>query len=130
MSRSHRTHQALDLVARRHSPARRALAGLASAAVVLGTIGGPLVAAADTAAAAPPTSNGTTVTVDPPSVASITDGTSLAPWNTSQGDPATTAYPIRRSSADVRPGRPVNRIRQRCGAQYRRLSGQHERNCW
>ena len=68
------------------------LKGLAAAAVVASSIGVPLGLVATPASAAPPTSDSTTFSVDTPSVATITDGTSQAPWNTSQGDPATTAY--------------------------------------
>ena len=99
MSRSHHTRTSTAAIDRGYSTTRRVISGLAAAAVVLGTVGIPLVAVTADASAAPPTSDSTTVSVDTPSVASITDGTSQAPWNTSQGDPATAAYP----SSDLLP---------------------------
>ena len=107
MSRSQlSTRRAIRRADRRLS-VRIALSGLAAAAVAVATVGIPLAVGVTPAAAAPPTSNTTSITVDTPSVTSITDGTSPAPWNTSQGDPASSAYPTSDLLPTYTPGGPT-----------------------
>ena len=75
--------------------ARRLPGALAALAVVAGAAGVPLTAATATpAGAAPPITDVTGYSVATPQLATITgNGTSLAPWNTSQGDSSAAPYP-------------------------------------
>jgi uncharacterized repeat protein (TIGR01451 family) len=59
-------------------------------ALAAATAGIPL--AASPAVAAPVTVGSTTYSVGTPSVSTITDGTTQAPWNEAQGDPASPSY--------------------------------------
>ncbi len=69
---------------------RTAPGALAALLVVAGTVGVPLAVATATPAAAA----GSTTFYSPgtPSLATITNGTTAAPWNLSQGDPGSPAY--------------------------------------
>jgi hypothetical protein len=107
VSMSDHVGQSANWGAKRRSSGKRALSGLAAAAIVAATIGIPLTIGATDAVAAPPTSDDTTLTVGTPSVTSITDGSSQAPWNTSQGDPASTAYPSSDLLPTYTPGGPT-----------------------
>jgi hypothetical protein len=82
-------------------PARAVAGGLALVATIV-PVGALLVAAP--ASAAPSV---TTYTPGPPSLATITNGTATAPWNTSQGDPGTTAYPYADLVPTYTPGGPT-----------------------
>ena len=75
--------------------ARKLPGALAALVVLAGTAGVPLAVATSTpAGAAAPTTDTTGYSVGTPQLATITgNGSSLAPWNTSQGDSSTTAYP-------------------------------------
>ena len=74
---------------------RTAPGALAALLVVAGTVGVPLaVSTATPAAAAPPATDTSGWSVATPQLATITgSGSSLAPWNTSQGDSGSTSYP-------------------------------------
>jgi uncharacterized repeat protein (TIGR01451 family) len=89
-------------MSRRPSPSpfrRLCVTGLATLALVGASMGVDAVALSGSAGATPPASDTSTYSVGTPQLATITDGTSQAPWNTSQGDPGTTAYP----SSDLLP---------------------------
>jgi len=74
---------------------RKLPGALAALVIVAGTAGVPLtVATATPAGASPPATDSTGYVVGTPQLATITgNGSSLAPWNTSQGDSSSAAYP-------------------------------------
>lgn len=69
----------------------RKLTGLVGLTVVLASVAVPVVTSAPSAGASG--TPATSYSPGTPSLATITNGTSQAPWNTSQGDPSATAYP-------------------------------------
>ncbi len=78
---------------------RGSVRGVGALLALIGMIGVPLALSAGPAAATPPVSDATTYVPGTPQVATIANGSSQAPWNTSQGDPATAAY----QSSDLLP---------------------------
>ncbi|MGD0880744.1 MAG: fibronectin type III domain-containing protein [Acidimicrobiales bacterium] len=81
--------------------------GAATLAAVGSSMGVAIASVSTPATAAPLTVGSTTFSVGTPSLTTITNGTTAAPWNTSQGDPATTAYPNSDLFPTYTPGGPT-----------------------
>ncbi len=86
---------------------RRSASAVMALVVVCATVGVSLLVSNGPAGAAPPTSDTSTYSAGTPVVATIANGTSPAPWNTSQGDPSATAYPSSDLLPTYTPGGPA-----------------------
>ncbi|MGA2836362.1 MAG: fibronectin type III domain-containing protein [Acidimicrobiales bacterium] len=95
---------------RRSSPSRLVCfltVGAATLAAVGASMSVAITSVSTPAAASPLSVGSTTFSVGTPALASITNGTTAAPWNTSQGDPSSTAYPNSDLFPTYTPGGPT-----------------------